>query len=117
MQIRVEAESESLDALVPTLILQPLVENALRHGIALRPGPGSITIRACRMSERLQLTVADDGPGLASAQPVGGVGLSNTRARLRRHYGDLHSFHLTGQLQGGVVAAIDIPYRTAVPQS
>ena len=77
-----------MDAKVPNLILQPLVENAIRHGIAPRPEPGTIEIDARRDNGTLHLSVMDDGPGLqAKDQAAAGIGLANTRARLQALYG------------------------------
>ena len=97
--------------------LQPLVENALQHGIGSRHGPGRVTIRASRDGERLHLSVSDDG--LAGALqgngfPREGVGLTNTRERLRERYGADHSLRLTKGDDGGLLVAVDIPFRTAV---
>ncbi len=117
LHIGVHADPAALDALVPPFILQPLVENALRHGIALRPGPGSVEVRASCTADRLHLSVIDDGTGFhKSSSPGFGVGLSNTRARLQHHYGERHSFELRERSEGGVAATIDIPYRRAEPR-
>jgi len=99
-------------ALVPNLILQPLVENAIRHGIAPRAAPGRIEIVARRADGRLELRVTDDGVGCASAgAPREGIGLGNARARLRSLYGGAHRFDATGRPEGGFTVAIDIPFR------
>ncbi|HBD19090.1 MAG TPA: hypothetical protein DC063_02660 [Arenimonas sp.] len=100
-----------LEARVPNLILQPLVENALRHGLAARARPGRIEIRALRRGDDLQLFVSDDGRGL----PPGAserVGLSNTRARLALMYPGRHRFDLRNAPDGGVIAEILIPLPT-----
>lgn len=114
LQVSIDTPPESLQAQVPTLFLQPLVENALHHGIAKRPGPGVIDIRARVARERLHITVTNDGPVSTSddLRREGGIGLANTRARLRRHYGEQHEFDLRPRAQGGVVASIEIPFRT-----
>jgi len=105
-----EVAPEALDARVPQLILQPLVENAVRHGLAARAAPGRVVIAARVAAGRLALEVRDDGVGLGHAgAPGAGVGLSNTRARLRQRYGTDHGFALTASPDGGTVAAIDIP--------
>ncbi|MBV6521423.1 MAG: hypothetical protein MNPFHGCM_01559 [Gemmatimonadaceae bacterium] len=101
-------------ALVPPLILQPLVENALRHGIAQRPGPASLHIGARRSNDRLELTVHDSGRGLALPHGRGlreGIGLSNTRARLEQLYGPrLTGVTLTNAVDGGALASVHLPY-------
>ena len=107
------AVDPSLDqASVPLFILQPLVENALAHGIGGRTQGGRVTVKAERDGNRLRLAVADDGAGLTtSATRRDGIGLSNTRERLRATFGGDHEFSLQGRPDGGVIARIDIPYR------
>ncbi|HKG21586.1 MAG TPA: histidine kinase [Blastocatellia bacterium] len=107
---------DARDALVPFFILQPLVENALQHGIARRAGIGRVTVSAKRQGETLQLNVTDDGPGLAEAErtfPREGVGLSNTRERLRELYGDRQSLTLEAPPSGGLRVEVVIPYKVA----
>jgi two-component system, LytTR family, sensor kinase len=106
--------SESLP--VPQLILQPLVENALRHGLSRRARPGSLTISSRVHDERLELVVADDGEGLPAdlaARSSSGVGLANIRARLSQMYGDKAHLSLTPKEAGGVTARIVLPLRAA----
>ena len=99
-------------ALVPTLILQPLVENAIRHGIAPRAAPGRVVIAARQADGRLELRVSDDGVGCAAASPPReGIGLGNARARLRSLYGGAHRFEVGGRPDGGFAVSIDIPFR------
>jgi two-component system LytT family sensor kinase len=88
---------EALDLLVPNLILQPLVENAVRHSIAPRAAGGRIEIRARREEDRLVIDVLDDGPGAPAGSFREGVGLTNTRARLQQLYGNAHSLELRTQ--------------------
>src|SRR5262249_8152137 len=108
LTVRLEVAPEALDASVPNLVLQPIVENAIRHGIAPRSSAGRIEIRAERRDGMIELQVIDDGPGLRPYAEEGaeegaekgaeegaekfkeGIGLANTRARLRRLYGDEH---------------------------
>ena len=100
---------------VPHLLLQPLVENAVRHGLAPRRGPGRLSVRAALRDGRLRLEVRDDGVGLPhgwSADRVG-VGIGNTRARLAQLYGAAHRFHLAPGPEGGVCARIELPAGTA----
>jgi len=113
---------ETLDARVPHLILQPLVENAVRHGIAARIDPGTVEISASRaLDDRfLQLEIRDDGQGQNrnndrdnEARPRRGVGLTNIRARLEQLYGAEHRFTLENQASGGVLVRISLPFRLA----
>ena len=97
---------------VPGFILQPLVENALRHGIAKRSEPGAIEISAQRDGDTLLLRVRDDGPGMtAAADASKGVGLANIRERLRTLYGDAASLMLVSTATEGTVATIRLPAR------
>lgn len=107
--------SETRQALVPSLILQPLVENAIRHGIEPRACGGRVEIGAERVNGRLRLTVRDDGVGLReqTSRAGHGIGLSNTQERLARMYGDSHTFEIRAGDAGGVDVSIEIPYRQA----
>jgi signal transduction histidine kinase len=116
LAVAIAVESEALDAAVPHLILQPLVENAIRHGIAPRAASGRVEVRARRAGGQLEITVRDDGVGLAPA-PDGrgtrGMGLSNTRARLARLYGDDGRLSVVNAPDGGCEARLTLPYRPA----
>src|SRR5688572_22558397 len=115
LEVRIAADTHG--ALVPRFVLQPLVENALQHGIGSRHGCGRVTIQAERDGERLHLSVSDDGPGGAlhgNGFPREGIGLTNTRERLRERYGADHSLQLTNGENGGLLVAVDIPFRTAL---
>ena len=104
------------DALVPNLILQPLVENAVKHGVSKTEGTGRIEIAARRAGECLYLSVTDNGPGLTGAPPTdldGGVGLANTRGRLEGLYGDAQALTFETADGGGLVVHIALPYHTA----
>ena len=114
LAVRVEVAPETLDALVPNLLLQPLVENAVHHGISLDDAAGAITISAYRADGRLEIRVSDDGPGLESGwrmEESGGIGLANTSERLKHLYGAEHRFDLRNAPAGGMTAAISIPFR------
>jgi len=112
LAIRIEASPEVLDAQVPNLILQPLVENAIRHGIEPHARPGRIELHASLQGDVLALEVSDNGDGLTeAAPPPEGVGLSNTRARLKALYGDAHEFELRSGPAGGLVVRVVLPFR------
>ena len=118
LTIEVLADRRSRDACVPSMLLQPLIENALRHGIERRAGPGRIQVCATSTDDTVQLAVIDDGPGLSAATrgvASVGVGLANTRARLQRLYGSHHHFELGPATANGtgVAVRISIPYRSA----
>lgn len=93
---------------VPHLLLQPLVENAIQHGLSRRPGRGHLEVRAKRAEGRLWLEVEDDGAGLREGHEEG-VGLANTRARLRARYGEAAGLLLEPRPGGGVVARVHLP--------
>jgi LytS/YehU family sensor histidine kinase len=113
LKVTMAVAPDTLDGLVPSLILQPLVENSIRHGIAPRPEGGYIKITAWRDSSMLRLEVEDDGPGLCSNAPLKeGVGLTNTRARVRSLYGDEHRVTLRNAATGGLVVNLTVPFRT-----
>lgn len=103
----------ALDALVPPLLLQPLVENAVLHGISPRDAPGTVTISARPDGSWLQLVVTDDGVGLPPGRPRAGIGLANARARLSQMYGPEHLFTVEPRPDGGVAATVRLPLRTA----
>jgi two-component system, LytTR family, sensor kinase len=106
----IEAAPEARSAAVPTLLLQPLVENAIRHGIARLAGPGRIAIRARRAGDRLHIEVFNTGT--LAADYRAGVGLRNTMARLRHLYAADHGFELRGD-DGGVLASVTLPWSEA----
>lgn len=120
LTVRIEIEPGALEARVPNLILQPLVENAIRHGIAPRARPGLIEIHAAREHGLVRLQVRDNGPGLGSASPeslIKGIGLSNTQARLKQLYGSAHNFEIRDARGGGLEVVISIPFRNGVASS
>lgn len=110
--IDISVEEETHRALVPNLILQPLVENSIKHGICHRPGIGRIAIEAVKSEGALLITIRDNGIGLDREKwpIVEGVGLRTTRARLEKLYGSNQSFHFVRR-QGGTEAVIRLPFR------
>jgi two-component system LytT family sensor kinase len=116
--IRIEAAPDTLDASTPYLILQPLVENAIRHGIAARSSPGCVVVRAAREGKMLSLEIKDDGPGIRSAAVSrNGVGISSTRTRLEKLYGGAHRFELINPEEGGLVVKLSFPFRLSKGQA
>ena len=115
LRVEITADPEALDAALPHMALQPIVENAIRHGIGRSSAAGCIGISACRVDEKLQIVVQDDGPGLASANGATnrGIGLANTRARLNQLYGDSANLTVENGRAGGVVATMVVPYHEA----
>lgn len=112
LTIQMEIEPEALDVCVPNLILQPLVENAIRHGIAPRVGGGRLQLVARRTGDRLWMMVRDNGPGLSQANLEAfnqGVGLTNTRSRLEHLYPGEHRFEFHQPSDGGLAVTIEIP--------
>ncbi len=110
LTVDLEVESECLAAQVPRLILQPLVENSIKHGIAMRSAAGHIGIRGRRRGDRLEIQISDDGPGLTGGAIRDGIGLANTRARLEQIYGSDHHFELRNAESGGGLAHLEVPY-------
>ena len=107
MAFRIDASVEARRGTVPTLILQPLAENAVRHGIAPSAAPGVVEVRAFRAEDRLRIEVFNSGAMVDSAPR--GIGLSNTVDRLRHLYGDGWKFDLASA-EGGVLASLSIPW-------
>jgi sensor histidine kinase YesM len=111
LTVHVDVPDDLLDAEVPSLILQPVAENAVLHGISkLREG-GAIEISARRLDGHLVLNVQDTGPGFPDEVVEEGVGLSNTAARLDQLYGHDHDFKRSNRPEGGAVVTMTIPYR------
>ncbi|MEP7345656.1 MAG: histidine kinase, partial [Gemmatimonadaceae bacterium] len=118
LTVAIECDDPARRALVPHLILQPLVENSIRHGLSVRAGPGHIRVVARRVRNRLQLEVHDNGIGIAES-PSGartGIGLRNTGDRLRQLYGADQGLVLREADGGGTVVEINIPYREAAAE-
>jgi two-component system, LytTR family, sensor kinase len=118
LTVRKEIESEALDGLVPSMFLQPLVENAVEHGVAARPGSGLVSIHARREGTKLLIEVRDTGPGFGSRTgrgrqaPEDGIGLGNTRARLAHLYGSSHHLETGNIDSGGAFVLVTIPWHT-----
>ncbi|MFQ5548795.1 MAG: sensor histidine kinase [Woeseia sp.] len=115
LSIDIEVEPRALEALVPSLILQPLIENAIKYAIAPIEDGGTIRISAKVHASTLVLQLSDTGPGLNNQQQAGngsGVGLENTRQRLQQLYGDGQAFTLASNDPSGLVITINIPFET-----
>lgn len=110
--IAVHAPDDVLDARVPSLVLQPIVENAIRHGMADRPDIGHVAVKASRDGTSLRLEVADDGPGLSGASG-NGIGLTNTRERLARLYGPAGRVEMLAD--HGLTVRLTVPFRASPP--
>ena len=108
-------DPETLDAQLPNLVLQPLVENSVRHAVAVRIEPGHIEVRARRVDDSLELVVRDNGPGMPPgrlAVPGTGVGLANTRSRLERLYGASQRLAFAEPPGGGLLVTVILPFRS-----
>jgi two-component system, LytTR family, sensor kinase len=111
LTVATDVTLEALEAGVPALLLQPLVENAIRHGVAPRTDRSRIVIRARRQGLMLTIDIQDDGPGFPGGQvPDEGLGLRNTRERLRQLYGDRHAFLLGNANEGGAMVTLALPF-------
>jgi two-component system LytT family sensor kinase len=110
LQVRVDVEPALLPARVPHLVLQPLVENAIRHGIGQRISAGQVAVEARRLGDRLELVVRDDGPGIDDPTRIG-IGLANVRDRLQLMYGLEYSVGVANDPEGGVAARVTLPLR------
>lgn len=113
---RMDLDEETLDAKVPNLILQPIVENAIRHGIAPRSTPGLIEIEAKQQGTKLRIQVRDNGPGIPEHRTSEnvfkkGLGLTNTGTRLEQLYGTAHLFDLRNNPEGGLAVTLEIPFQ------
>ncbi|GLC26391.1 sensor histidine kinase [Roseisolibacter agri] len=111
--VEVDATDEVLDAYVPDLILQPLAENAIKHGVSTRTGAHRIRVCAVRRGARLELTVEDDGANDVPSDVREGIGLRSTRSRLAHLYGDEGMLTLAPRPDGGARATVSLPYHVA----
>jgi two-component system, LytTR family, sensor kinase len=116
LALSVAAEPAVLEERVPLFLLQPLVENAIEHGIAQRAGAGRVAIEARAENGELRLRVSDDGAGLRSASLREGIGLSNTRLRLQQLYGSAAQLSIRGAPEGGTVVDLRLPRRGAASE-
>jgi signal transduction histidine kinase len=116
LSVAVDVDPRALDARIPAMILQPLVENSIRHGIAAKSSSGAVAIRIRRANDAVQISVQDDGPGFDGTRAEG-VGLSNTRARLSQLYGPAQSLATAAAPGGGALVTITLPYRMLDPEA
>jgi LytS/YehU family sensor histidine kinase len=115
LEVRTEVVTDALDTLVPNLLLQPIVENAIRHAVENQESTTTVTVRASTDGETLRLQIADDGPGFrgtAGGRRSPGVGISNTRSRLAQLYGDEASLDIEDASPGGAIVTITLPLHT-----
>jgi signal transduction histidine kinase len=113
LRVDIKIDPGALHSLVPCFLLQPIVENAIRHGIANSEGEGTVVASARRDGDRLRITVRDTGAGHSSAPSGNGIGLKNTRERLAYFYPERHVLHAGPLRSGGFEVAIDVPYETS----
>ena len=112
--VRFDIDPETLDTLLPSLLLQPLVENAIKHGVSRKAGPGHVDITARRDHDKLWIEIRDDGAGLSESSLSAlqkGVGVSTTRARLQHQFGADFRFEFHRQ-EPGVSVVVAVPWRT-----
>jgi LytS/YehU family sensor histidine kinase len=118
LAVKMNIDPETLAARVPNLILQPIVENAIKHGISQQESVESLIISSKRHGDRLQIRVEDSGPGLppsnenGKAGRTGGIGLANTRARLAHLYEENYRFEIKNAVPHGVIVTLEIPFET-----
>jgi two-component sensor histidine kinase len=113
LEVAIDARRDTLEAMVPHLVLQPLVENAIRYGVAGRVGDATVTVIARKEGDVLRLGVLDDGPGFSGTTPSRGgtgLGISNTQKRLAELYGDKASLDAEDQSPHGAAVTITLPF-------
>lgn len=110
LRVEIDAASDVMDARVPSLIMQPLVENAVKYAVAARPNGGRIQISVRREGDVLRASIDDDGPGLPNDTNGNGVGLTNVRSRLVHRFGEKQRFSLGRSSLGGLSVLIELPY-------
>jgi two-component system, LytTR family, sensor kinase len=116
LTLRLEVDPDVLDALIPSMILQPLAENSIRHGFGSHKNTGMIVVKALRRERSLMLNFSDNGRGFPKRnweQITDGLGLTNTRRRLQQLYPANHGFRLDSPAEGGATVMFEIPYHTA----
>jgi LytS/YehU family sensor histidine kinase len=118
LQLSMDVPKELYPAQVPSLILQPMVENAVKHGIAKRAQGGAIRIAASRSNGMLTLSVSNDGPSLPADWEMtrSGIGMSNVRTRLQSLYGNAFELSMRNQEAGGVEVSVSLPFAIALPR-
>lgn len=114
LEVSIAIDEDAMEAQIPSLILQPVVENAVRHGIEPNARTGRIELRGVQENGKLVLTVADNGSGIPAGGPKKeGIGLSNTRARLTELYGAHQRFELVNRPEGGLCVRMTIPFNAS----
>jgi two-component system LytT family sensor kinase len=120
VRVRKDIDPHSLDVIVPSMILQPLVENSIKHGLSRKVGPGTIVIRSRRQRGRVRIEIEDDGMGFLverlDSPMASGIGLANVRERLRVIYGATYQLTLTSEPGRGATARIEVPDLLAAGQ-
>jgi two-component system LytT family sensor kinase len=111
LQVSVDVDPRVLDATIPMLLMQPLVENAIRHGLSRYAESGRIAVTAQLVSGHVEVTIQDDGRGLSRGEPQEGIGLGNTRARLEALFGETFALDVAQHDGGGVLVRVSFPYR------
>ena len=117
LTVTIDVEAEAAGQSVPRLLLQPLVENAIRHGTSRLARPGVVALRAYVAEERLRIEIRDNGAGLGREPPVEGIGLRNTRERLRQLYGSHQRFEIASHPDGGTLVRIELPASSSVREA